>query len=150
MSSSPAVGEAADQADVTVKIAYSILVIPKSELTKAVASHLDKQIDKSKQKLGDEDILKSTVINVQSQKSSTVATLSISADSAAVPIIDTEGIKQQASGKKSGDIQKQLSGLPGVKSVEVKMSPFWVSKAPKAGKITIVQQQVKAQPASEN
>jgi hypothetical protein len=79
-----------------------------------------------------------------------VATLSISADSTAVAIIDTEGIKKQVSGKKSGDIKKLLSGLPGVKNVDVKMSPFWVSKAPKAGKITIVEQQVKAQPASES
>ncbi|HEX5394836.1 MAG TPA: hypothetical protein VFW52_00545 [Candidatus Saccharimonadales bacterium] len=148
VTSSPAVGQEADQADVSVKITYSILVVPKEELKKAVTSQLEKQIDKSKQKLGNEDVLSKTTINVQSQKSSTVATLSISANSAAVSIIDTEAIKQQASGKKAGDIKQQFSELPGVKSVDVKMSPFWVSKAPKAAKITVVQQQVETKPDS--
>jgi hypothetical protein len=150
VSSSPAVGEAGDEAEVTVKINYSVLAVPKTELQKAVTDQLNKQIDTSKQKIGDEDVLKDITVSVQSQKSSSVATLSISADSTAVAIIDTGGIKQQVSGKKSGDINKLLSDLPGVKNVDVKMSPFWVSKAPKAGKITIVEQQVKAQPASEN
>lgn len=148
VSSSPAVGEEGDQADVTVKINYSVLAIPKEELKKAVTDQLNKQIDTSKQKIGDEDVLKDITVSVQSQKSSTVATLSINADSTAVAIIDIDGIKQQASGKKTGDIKKLLSDLPGVKNVDVKMSPFWVSKAPKAAKITVVQQQVKTAPDS--
>ena len=43
----------------------------------------------------------------------------------------------------SSTIEATVGNLPGVKSVSVKLSPFWISTAPKAGKITVVQQQVK-------
>ncbi|HEY5549792.1 MAG TPA: hypothetical protein VIK37_01145, partial [Candidatus Saccharimonadales bacterium] len=60
-------------------------------------------------------------------------------------IIDIDAIKKQVGGKKESEIKSLLGDLPGVKNVEVKMSPFWVSKAPKASKITVVQQQIKTE-----
>jgi len=147
VTATPAVGQPASEADVSIKITYSVLVVPKGELEKAITSELNKQIDKNKQKIGSSDVLKDTTISVQSQKSPTEATLSINAETTAVPTIDTDMIKKQVGGKKAGAIKELLSEQPGVKNVEVKMSPFWVSKAPKnPGKIQIVLQQVKSNP----
>lgn len=144
VNASPGVGQPASQADVTIVISYSALVIPKEELRKAVTNELNKQIDKNKQKIGTDDVLKAITVNIQSQKSPTEATLSINADTTAIAIIDEDSIKRQVGGKKSGEIQARLGELPGITKVDVHMSPFWVSKAPKkAGKITVKLQQVK-------
>lgn len=141
---SPEVGQPASEADVSIVISYSVLVVPKEELVKAITSELNQQIDKSKQEIGTDNVLESITMNVQSQKSSTEATLSINVDTTATAIIDENSIKQQVGGKKTGEIQAQLGELPGVTKVDVDMSPFWVSKAPKkAGKITIKQEQIK-------
>ncbi|MBI4033775.1 hypothetical protein HY379_02130 [Candidatus Saccharibacteria bacterium] len=146
VTASPAVGQAASEANVTIVISYSVLVIPKEELKKAITGELEKQIDKSKQKIGTEDVLQTVTVSVRSQKSPTVTTLNINAETTAIPIIDTELIKKQVGGKKESEIRNLLSELPGIKEVEVKMSPFWVSKAPKkTGKITVIQQQVKTE-----
>jgi len=75
--------------------------------------------------------------------------LNISANTTLVSIIDEAALKKQIGGLKSGEIQSLLGELPGVKEVQVKMSPFWVSKAPKkAGKITIVVEQIKTKEAN--
>lgn len=147
VTASPAVGQAASDADVSIKIAYSVLVVFKEDLKKAITDELNKQIDPKKQKIGSDDVLQDVTVTVQSQKSSTVVTLNVNADTTAVPTIDTDSIKKQVGGKKAGEIQRLLGELPGVKSVEVEMSPFWVSKAPKASKVTIIQQQVKTEPS---
>lgn len=144
VSANPGVGQPAGEADVAIVISYSVLVVPKEELRKAVTNELNKQIDKNKQKIGTDDVLKVITINIQSQKSPVEAILSINTDTTAIAIINEASIKQQVGGKKSGEIQAQLGELPGVTKVDVKMSPFWVSKAPKkAAKVTVKQQQVK-------
>lgn len=143
ISSSPAVGQPASTANVTVKITYSVLTVKKSDLEKAVTAELNKQIDPDKQKIGTDDVLKDISVSVKKQSSSTNALLSISQDTTAVPVLDEAAIKKLAAGQKEGEIKTVLESYPGVKSVEVDMSPFWVSKAPKKPeKITIVQKQV--------
>jgi hypothetical protein len=83
-------------------------------------------------------------ITVQNQQpNSPNATLSLSKDTTAVPIIDEGTVKAQLKGKKENQIKDSLSSYPGVKDVQVKFSPFWVSSAPnKTSKIKIVEQQV--------
>ena len=140
--SSPAVGSPATTANVTVKISYSILTVKKDDLKKVVTNQLNKQIDTSQQKPSDEDVLKGLSVSVQNQEPNKVS-LQLVEETTAVPIIDQANVKKTVGGQKSGDIRSALSGLPGVKEVDVKLSPFWVSKAPKKpGKITVIQQQV--------
>lgn len=144
ITANPAVGAATDESTVSIKITYSVLTLQKTDLSQVVADKLNKQLDKSKQKISNEDVLQSTTVTVQSQKSPSVATLSVSSQNNAVAVIDTDSIKQQIGGKKEGEIKNLLAELPGVKNVEVRMSPFWVSKVPKsAGKVTIIQQPLK-------
>lgn len=136
------VGQPATTANVTVKITYSILTVKKDDLKKAVTTQMNKQIDTKKQKLSADDPLKGLTVSVSSQESPTKAILALRVDTTAVPILDIEGIKKTSAGQKTGAIQAALGNLPGVKEVDVKFSPFWVSKAPKASKINVVEQQV--------
>ena len=54
------------------------------------------------------------------------------------PKIDEEAIKTHAKGKRLGEVQEYVKEIDGVNSVDVKFSPFWVSKVPgDINKITI-------------
>ncbi len=141
LTSSTPVGQPASNANVTVKITYSLLAVKKDDLKKAATDQINKQIDSKKQKLSGDDPLKGLTVSVSSQDSPTKAVLQLSEATTAIPILDVASIKKTAAGQKTGDIRSAISNLPGVKEVDVKFSPFWVSKAPKAGKITVVQVQ---------
>lgn len=150
VTTSPAVGQPASTASATVVVTYSVLTVSKDDLKKAVSDELNKNIDKTKQRLSADDVLKDITVDVGSQKSPTEVTLEIQQTTTAVPIIDVAAVKKQAAGQKTSTIKASISVIPGVEEVDVKMSPFWVSKAPKAGKITIIEQQIKAEPPSDN
>ncbi len=137
-SSSPAVGQPATDATVTVTTTYSVLALKKSDLTKAITDYAKKQIDTTKQTIDTTDILSQVTVDVANQISTTDAALSVSGSVNAVPAIDANTVKSDAAGKKKGDIQATISSWPGVKSVTIKLSPFWVSKVPgSTGKIIV-------------
>jgi hypothetical protein len=143
ITSTPDVGQPASTANVSVKITYTVLTVKKSDLSQVIEDKLSGQIDKTKQKLNG-DFLNDATVNVQSQPNPNSADLSISVDTTAVPIINVASVKKTVEGKKSGDIKAAISSWPGVKEVDVKLSPFWVSKAPhKDSKIKVVLQEVK-------
>ncbi len=129
-SSSPAVGQQASSATVTVTTTYSVLALKKDDLTKAITNYAQQQIDKSKQQIDSADILKNVTVEIASQSSPTDAALTISGNVNAMPLLDADAIKKDVVGKKKGAINSDLSGRPGVKSVDIRLSPFWVSKVP--------------------
>ena len=147
ITATPAVGQPASTSNVTIKVTYTVLTVKKADLSQAIEDKLASQIDKSKQKLNG-NFLDDADITVQSQSGAS-ATLAVNEDTTAVPIINIASVKKQAEGKKSGDIKAAIGAWPGVKEVDVKLSPFWVSKAPgKDSKIKVVLQEVKASSSS--
>ena len=139
----PAVGQQATTSSLSIKVTYSVLAVKKDDLAKVINAELDKQIDTTKQKISDSDVVTNADITLTTRASSGSALLSVSEKSTAVPSLDINSIKSQVAGHKTGDIQDQLSALPGVNSVNIHLSPFWVSKIPTStGKIQIVFQQV--------
>jgi hypothetical protein len=148
ITSSPAVGEPASTANVNIKVSYSVLTVKKDDLSQAIQAKLTKKIDKKKQKLSD-SFFEDAEITVQSQSSPKVANLRISENTTDVPIINVASVKAQAKGQKVGDVKAAINSWPGVKNVDVNLSPFWVSKVPGSdGKITVVLKQVKANPTN--
>ncbi|HVX58555.1 MAG TPA: baseplate J/gp47 family protein [Candidatus Saccharimonadales bacterium] len=143
VTSSPAIGQAATNVTVTLKITYTVLAVKQDDLKAAINHELANQIDKSKQKLDDTEVLKDASVDVTNQSSSTGASLNITENTSAIPLIDAASIKNMSAGKKSGVITSEVSSIPGVKSVKVNLSPFWVSKVPtKHSKITVTIQHV--------
>ena len=148
INASPAIGQPASTANVTIKVTYTVLTVKKSDLSQAIEGKVAGQIDKTKQKLNG-SFLNDADISVN-QTGQNSADLTINEDTTAVPIIDVASVKKQVAGKKSGDIKAALNGWAGVKSVDVKLSPFWVSKAPsKPSKIKVVLTEDKT-PTSKN
>lgn len=153
VSSSPAVGTATSTATLSFKISHSILVLKTDDFKKIITAELQKQIDSSKQKVSDNNVLGNVQTTVQSQGSPTSTTISVVAQATAVPVIDQSAVKKMVAGQKSGNIKDMISGWPGVKNVDVKLSPFWVSKSPtQTSKINVVLQEVAADnsPTSTN
>lgn len=141
---SPEVGQPASNVTVTVKITYSVMVVPKQDLKTAVENKLKEQIDEKRQKLSLDDVLEGISVTVQNQTAPAQATLVISQETTAVPMIDIAGIKSQVAGKKRSEIETIVKQYPGVESVNVKFSPFWVSKAPsKPDKVTVKLEEVR-------
>lgn len=131
------VGDAADTVTVTQVISYTMLGVKPSDLKELVVANVNKQIDKSKQVILDDGVAKVKFTQANAG-SATAASVAISTKSIAGPDIDTEALRTQVAGKKSGEIKSQIGSLPGVTSVEVSYSPFWVHSTPKNdSKITV-------------
>jgi len=143
VTANPAVGQPGSTTVVNVKVTYSVLAVKRDDLVKAISDQLLGQVDKTKEKVETSDILKNANISVGNQSSPTNATLGITINTSAVPILDTKAIKNQAKGQKTAAITCYVSNIAGVKNVTVKLSPFWESKAPsKTSKIIVNVQHV--------
>src|SRR3990167_5464573 len=150
VTSTPGIGQPASSAQVTVKVTYSVLTVKETDLETVVTNQLNKNLDKRKQKLSTDDVLKGLTVSLKEQKSPTVVVMDVSQTSSAVPIIDQPAVRKLAAGQKTSTIKAALNGIAGVEDVEVHLSPFWVSKAPSnTSKITIIQQEIKGDQTNE-
>jgi hypothetical protein len=135
-SSSANVGDTANSVTVTEAITYTMFGVHESDLTTLVDNNVDSQINTSKQSVLN-DGLSSATFNLNSS-TATTAQLLMSVTAVAGPQLNTTSIKQAAAGLKSGDIKSQIETNPDVTGVTVKLSPFWVTSAPKnTSKITV-------------
>lgn len=135
---SPNVGEEGAEVTVSSKGTYTMLGIKEDDLKKIVEKSVQEQIDSDKQQVQDYGLSAATFKLVKSQPGAE-ATLSVDTTVAIGPKIDESQLKQQVAGMKRGETENTIKALPGVKDVQVKYSPFWVSKTPKKpAKITMV------------
>jgi len=139
ITSTPAVGqEATGEVTVTAETTYTMLGVKKEDLTALIDKEVEAKIDTAKQSVLDHG-LNTAVARQESRKNANEAVLNFQTSVSAGPKLDETALKEQVRGKKKGDVQKEIGSIPGVKEVEVKYSPFWIYKTPKASKkITIV------------
>jgi hypothetical protein len=129
VTSSPAVGAVGDNVTVTETVTYTMFGVHKDDLETLIKNAVKSQIDTSKQSILD-DGLSSATFNVDSQTADK-AELTMSTKAEVGPDLDIGAIKRDAAGKKPGAVKDALSTNPDVTSVDVKLSPFWVSSVPK-------------------
>ena len=123
------VGDVATSVTVTETVTYTMFGVSKDDLNTLIDNQVNGQIDTSKQSILDTGLAQG-VFNVNTI-SSTGAQLSLSTKAIAGPALNVDTIKQQAAGKRIGEIKGQLSNNPDVTSVDVNLSPFWITTAPK-------------------
>jgi hypothetical protein len=120
-----------------------------SDLEKIVSSNVKSKIDSKKQTILDYGLNEATFL-MQEQKADG-AVLNMQTVVVAGPDLDTEEIKKQVAGKKSGDAQGIIKQYPGVTEVNVEYSPFWVGSIPKkTSKITITVEEPQAAAKSDD
>jgi hypothetical protein len=126
--SKPAVdNEATGKATLTSSTTFTILAISKSEMELYLKTVLAKQIT-SNQKIYDSGI---DGIKISGYlKTDQATTVNITTVGKVGPNIDSELIKNQAKGKKYGDVQSQIGAIQGVSKVDIKFPYFWINTVP--------------------
>jgi len=130
---SPGIDQEGSEVKVTYNADYTMIGVKRDDLKKLVQHSLKDDIDTQRQKV-QEDGLEQASFTIKSNGENGDTVLTVSTKAEVGPDIDTEALKQDVAGKKSGETENIVKDLPGVKAVEVNYSPFWVSRTPKATK----------------
>lgn len=133
---SAAVGTQATTVTVTEVITYTMFGVKQSNLNALIDSSVDQQINTSKQSIQDTGLDQATYTNFT--QSGNQGTITMQTASTIGPHLNIAQLKSEIAGMKKGDLETTIEQNPGVTSVTVKYSPFWVSGTPKnISKITI-------------
>lgn len=133
---SPAVGSEATSGKYTVETTYRMLGVEQKDLQTIVEANIKEQIKGiPNQKIFNNGIGHQRFSDVT--RSENGYELRVKTTGYVGPYIDEKALKQKIAGKREGEIQADLKTYDGVQSVDVKMSPFWVSSAPAPEKITV-------------
>lgn len=132
--SSPAVGQEAPdgKAKLTSEITYTMSAVAKDELD----AYLDAAFEglltsKDSQKIYDNGSKDASFDDFQAgEDKDAKSTATLTATAQIGPKIDDNEIKEQAKGKRTGEVIADIKGIDGVSDVEVKLSPFWVAGVP--------------------
>ena len=130
------VGDEATNVTVSESVTYTMYGAKQSDLQKVIDEAINKQIDTAKQSIQDDGLAQAN-INVPKPGNGDQLKIGVAVTASVGPHLDVEKIKDAATGKKSGEVKTLIKSNPGVEDVEVNYSPFWVTKAPKASKITV-------------
>jgi len=131
------VGDQVANVTVTNVITYTMFGVKETDLKTLVDNSISSQIDPAKQSILTEGLSAATY--TLQNRSDTVAQVTLETSATVGPQLNATLIHKQVLGKKVGDVKSLLAGSPGVTSVDVKLSPFWVTSVPKgSSKVTIV------------
>ncbi len=143
----PSVGSVANEVTVTSSTTYTMLGINTEDIKKVIEEEIKNREE------GPNQTILSDGLN-----SANFRVLSESDESAIVPLettvvvgpdVDEEGVKAQIEGKKDGEAEEILNGMPGFSDAKVDISPFWVTKIPKPAKVNFIVQQADGQSIPE-
>lgn len=131
--SSPAKGEEVAEgkkATLTIPMTYSIYGITKANLKTYLDAKLSEQVkNKDTQQVLDNGVDEVSLGNFQKAEDGTLS-VSLVATGKIGPKLDEVKIKEQIKGKITGDVQRIIESIDGVRSVEVNYSFFWVRTVP--------------------
>ena len=136
-SASPAVGEEADNATLTVETTYTIMAVAEDQLNTLLDNAIRDEIGDDTQKSIYENGRPELEITEFQALSEGRASMRIKTIGYIGAKIDENQLKQDIAGKRHGEIQDLVKGIPNVDNVEINFSPFWVSNAPSPDKITV-------------
>lgn len=126
---SPGVGAEADKATLRAEITYSMVAIPKGDLKNYLKGSFEKQLggqDNQQVYSDGGDQAKFSQFSNQNGK----RTVQIAANGQVGPKIDDTRLKDQAKGKRYGEVQSIVESIRGVENVDVQFWPFWVQTVP--------------------
>ena len=133
------VGDQASTVTVIQTTPYTMFGVRKTDLQSLLDNSINGQIDVSKQSILS-DGLNQAVFTV-TNPSASPEQVTLQASATIGPNLNITTLKTQVAGKKIGQVESLISSDPGVSTVQVHLSPFWVSGVPnKTGKITIILQ----------
>ena len=140
----PGVGSEADEVTVKSATTYKMLGINTEDIKKAIEEEV-----KNQQEGGTDQSILSDGLNAANfrilSESDDSAVVTIETTVVVGPDVDENAIKTQIEGKKDGEAESILNGISGFSDAQVDISPFWVTKVPKADKVEFIVQQADGQ-----
>jgi hypothetical protein len=137
LTSAPAVDQEAANATLTSETTFQLVGLERNDLKKVYDTYTKSQIEGQNAQKIYESGDNATAFS-EFTKTASGYTVKTQATAQVGPNIDDKALAEQLKGKRAGEIQQQIEGIQGVEDVNVKLSPFWVTKAPNnAKKITI-------------
>jgi hypothetical protein len=134
--SEPGVDQQANDAKLTAEVTYSLLGVPQKDLGEALDAFVTTQMtNKDQQRVYENGIQDLKLEKIASD--SKTAAYKVSTLAYYGPQFDTEKLKEETAGKKFGEVRAYLQDLPGVKGVDIKLTPFWARKLPGVNRINI-------------
>lgn len=134
--SEPAVGQESNEGRLTAEATYTMLAVSKDDLGAVLNSAItDEMPDKDKQRVYENGLEDATFERVDGNSSR--SRYKIAALGQYGPEFDIESLKSEVSGKKIGEVRSYIQDLPGVKSVDIGLSPFWARSLPGSDRITV-------------
>lgn len=128
--SAPAVDQEATAAKLSVDTTYTLLGVKRADLKAVYDNYLTTQLkgDESQKiyKSGDEATQFSSFQRLADGSFSIKAIASAQVG----PNIDSDKVASDSRGKMIGEVQQSVSAIQGVEDVNVKLSPFWVTRVP--------------------
>lgn len=134
---SPNVDEEATEATLTITVVYSMLGVKNDDISQVLNKNLEADIDDSTQQKIYDNGYDNLQINISEKTSASEAIADFKTAGFIGPNIDTDKLETEIVGMRYGQIEALIASVPGVEDVNIKFSPFWVNKAPKAEKTTV-------------
>lgn len=134
--SEPAVDQEANEGRLTAEVAYSILAVANDDLGAVLDAAITEQMTNKDQ----QRVYQNGIDQLKLEKlagDARTATYKVSALGYYGPQFNEDDLKEQISGKKVGEVRSYLQDLPGVKSIDISLSPFWARNAPNPDRIQI-------------
>ncbi len=143
VTSSPNVGDEAEETTVTLSVTYAMAGVAQSDLKQLIEADVNQKIDSSRQQIQDKDSgLSKASVKLSEKKPNGDLPFEIQVQVSAGPKLDSDAVKKEIIGKRKGEAIEAIKARPGVKEVSIQYSPFWVISTPKkASKITVVFEQ---------
>lgn len=137
VSSTQNIGDEATEVTAKVVVTYTMFGAQKAGIKTLVENEAKKQIDTSRQSITD-DGMNSATYQIFDRQPNGTTRMNIKTTVVAGLQLNADQVKQEVIGKRRGEIQGILN-QPGIKDVEIKFSPFWVTKvSTNPNKITII------------
>jgi hypothetical protein len=127
----PGVGQevTSGTATLTTTITYSLSAVAKADVSTFLDDYFKDQIKGlSDRRIYDNGADKVSFTDITAASKGFTANLVATAKIG--PKIEDENVKDQAKGKRYGEIQSSIEAIQGVDNVDIKFWPFWVSTAP--------------------
>lgn len=135
---SASAGTEASEVTVSIDVKYTMLGVNQQDIKELIEQAINNQEDNGAQMVLS-DGLDKAVFSADSKEglSENQTAFKLNTNVTTGPDINQDELKQQISGKKKGEAEELLKQRPGITDPRVDLSPFWVSKIPKASKISV-------------
>ncbi len=125
----PAVDQEATTAKLSQETTYTLVGLKRGDLKTVYTEYLNAQIGNDSSQKVYEYGENATQFS-QFSKTDTGYTAKATAAAQVGPNIDSAALAEELKGKRRGEVQQVVEAIQGVENVDIKLSPFWVTRVP--------------------